>query len=181
MNNLLQNYMGFEGRLNRQPFWIGAIILVVIGAILQFIILQILGGGGIIDVQALMASGKTMQDIVDMLSAVATKSGWAGLITLIVLLYPVAAISIKRRHDRGSSGIDIWVYLALALVLALIQALGLGMTTMEVGSIVVPAPTMLLTVIGLVAGIFAIYLLVVMGFLRGTPGPNQYGPDPLQS
>ena len=28
-------------------------------------------------------------------------------------------------------------------------------------------------------GIFALYLLVVMGFLRGTPGPNQYGPDPL--
>jgi uncharacterized membrane protein YhaH (DUF805 family) len=33
--------------------------------------------------------------------------------------------------------------------------------------------------LSLVVGVFAIYLLVVLGFLRGTVGPNQYGPDPL--
>ena len=27
--------------------------------------------------------------------------------------------------------------------------------------------------------IFAIYLLVVLGFLKGSDGANQYGPDPL--
>jgi uncharacterized membrane protein YhaH (DUF805 family) len=181
MNNFIQNYMGFEGRLNRQPFWLGAVVLAIIGAIVQFVIMQLLGGGSMIDVQALLASGKSMQEVVDMLSGLATKSGWAGLITLIILAYPTAAIAIKRRHDRGRSGVDIWIYLALAAILALIQALGMGMTTMEVGDVVVPTPTTLLMVIGVVAGIFAIYLLVVLGFLRGTPGPNQYGPDPLQS
>jgi uncharacterized membrane protein YhaH (DUF805 family) len=180
MNNLLQNYMGFDGRLNRQPFWISSIILAVVAAIVQFIILQILGGGGVIDVQAMIAGGKSAQDVVNALTAVASKAGWAQLVTLIIFAYPIAAVAVKRRHDRGSSGIDIWIYLALGAVLAIIQGLGLGMTTMDIGGVTVPSPSMLLTVIGAVAGIFAIYLLVVLGFLRGTPGANQYGPDPLQ-
>jgi uncharacterized membrane protein YhaH (DUF805 family) len=28
-------------------------------------------------------------------------------------------------------------------------------------------------------GVFALALLVELGFRRGTVGPNQYGPDPL--
>jgi uncharacterized membrane protein YhaH (DUF805 family) len=35
-------------------------------------------------------------------------------------------------------------------------------------------------VAGLVSLIISIWALVELGFLRGTPGPNQYGPDPLQ-
>jgi uncharacterized membrane protein YhaH (DUF805 family) len=38
---------------------------------------------------------------------------------------------------------------------------------------------MITNILGIVVGIFALYLLVVLGFLRGTPGPNQYGPDPV--
>jgi uncharacterized membrane protein YhaH (DUF805 family) len=179
MNGFLQNYMGFDGRLNRQPFWISAIVLAIVGAIIQFIILQVMGGGGIIDVNALLQSGKSSQDIMNMFSAVATKSGWAGLITLIIIAYPLAAISIKRRHDRGSAGMEVWVYLALAAIIALIQALGLGMTTMQVGELTVPTPTLLFNIVALITGILGLYLLVVMGFLKGTAGPNAYGPDPL--
>jgi uncharacterized membrane protein YhaH (DUF805 family) len=32
---------------------------------------------------------------------------------------------------------------------------------------------------GLVSFAISIWALVELGFLRGTPGPNQYGPDPL--
>ena len=35
-------------------------------------------------------------------------------------------------------------------------------------------------IIGGIFGIYAIYMLVVLGFLKGTSGPNNYGPDPLQ-
>ena len=38
MNNLLQNYMGFDGRLNRQRWWIGGIILAVVQIIVSWII-----------------------------------------------------------------------------------------------------------------------------------------------
>jgi uncharacterized membrane protein YhaH (DUF805 family) len=35
------------------------------------------------------------------------------------------------------------------------------------------------TLIILVPAIGSIWLLVELGFLRGTPGANKYGPDPL--
>jgi len=35
-------------------------------------------------------------------------------------------------------------------------------------------------VLGLASFVISIWALVEIGFLRGTVGPNQYGPDPLQ-
>jgi uncharacterized membrane protein YhaH (DUF805 family) len=40
-------------------------------------------------------------------------------------------------------------------------------------------PTMLFSALGIVSAIFGIYLLVVLGFLKGTAGANSYGADPL--
>ena len=42
MNNLVSNYMGFEGRLNRQRWWISAIILAVVAIIISLVILHVL-------------------------------------------------------------------------------------------------------------------------------------------
>jgi uncharacterized membrane protein YhaH (DUF805 family) len=179
MNAFLQNYIGFDGRLNRQPFWISAIVLGIVGAIIQFVILQLLGGNVSVNVTNVVQNGGNTQQIVDMLTAMSTKAGWAGLIALVILAYPIAALSIKRRHDRGSAGLEVWIYLALAAIIALIQALGLGMTTTQMGDITMPTPTLLFNIIAVITGILGLYLLVVMGFLKGTAGPNAYGPDPL--
>ena len=62
----------------------------------------------------------------------------------------------------------------------LISALGIGMSTMDVGGTSIPVPGPIVTGLGFIVGIYAIYLLVVLGFLKGTAGPNNYGPDPLQ-
>lgn len=180
MNNFVGNFVGFNGRLNRQPFWISGIVLGVIGFALNWILLSVTGSNGIIDVQGLISGGKTMAEISEMLIDLSRRSGWISLITFVVLLYPAAAICIKRRHDRNNSGLDVWIYLGLALIVSLVQALGLGMTVTEIAGMTVPTPTPLLSVLGIVVGIFAIYLLVVLGFLKGTAGPNNYGPDPLQ-
>jgi uncharacterized membrane protein YhaH (DUF805 family) len=98
----------------------------------------------------------------------------------IVFVYPSAAISIKRRHDRNNNGLDVWIYFALVVIVQLISALGVGMSTMDVGGTAIPVPGPIVTGLGLIVGIYAIYLLVVLGFLKGTAGPNNYGPDPLQ-
>ena len=37
-----------------------------------------------------------------------------------------------------------------------------------------------LGIVGLILFIYAIYILVVLGFQKGTAGPNTYGADPLQ-
>jgi uncharacterized membrane protein YhaH (DUF805 family) len=47
------------------------------------------------------------------------------------------------------------------------------------GGIPMATPTMVFSVLGLVMLVYSIYMLVVLGFLKGTAGPNQYGPDPL--
>jgi uncharacterized membrane protein YhaH (DUF805 family) len=106
-------------------------------------------------------------------------SAWASLISFLILAYPGYAISVKRRHDRGNSGLDVLVYMAVTALLLLIQALGLGMTSMDVEGVVMPVPSMPLTLAFTAIGIFAIYLLVALGFLRGTAGTNSHGADPL--
>jgi uncharacterized membrane protein YhaH (DUF805 family) len=59
-------------------------------------------------------------------------------------------------------------------------ALGIGYTMMDVGNgITIPTPSLPLTGINVLHGLFGLYLLVVLGFLKGTTGSNQYGPDPL--
>jgi uncharacterized membrane protein YhaH (DUF805 family) len=40
-------------------------------------------------------------------------------------------------------------------------------------------PTMISVLIAVPFTILALFLLVELGFRRGTLGPNQYGPDPL--
>jgi uncharacterized membrane protein YhaH (DUF805 family) len=156
----------------------------VIGADIQLAIVTMMGGARVIDEAALLNSGKSLEEVMAMLTALSTKVGWAGFITFLILVYPAAAISIKRRHDRNNSGIEVWVYMVLVAVLTLVQALGLGttMTTMELpgaGQFSVPSPTPLMSILGVVVGLLGLYLLVVIGFLSGTRGTNAYGPDPL--
>jgi uncharacterized membrane protein YhaH (DUF805 family) len=179
MNNLIQNFIGFEGRLNRQPFWISAIVLAVISIVISLVILPIVGFSVMPNMPTIGAD-TSPEDIAAAISAAQSRAGWVSLVMFLIFAYPTAAISIKRRHDRNSSGIDVWIYLALGIVVQLISALGIGMTTMQVGTTTVPMPGPIVTTAGVILGIYGIYLLVVLGFLKGTAGPNQYGPDPLQ-
>jgi len=80
----------------------------------------------------------------------------------IAILVSGVAVGIKRLHDRDKSG---WWLAAFYLVPALLD--GAGRTT---GSAVI---------FGLASLAVSIWAIVELGFLRGTPGPNQYGPDPL--
>jgi uncharacterized membrane protein YhaH (DUF805 family) len=97
----------------------------------------------------------------------------------VILFVPIMALGMKRRHDRNSNGRDLIIYLALTVILLLIQALGIGAGTTMVGTVAIPSPGPIFTGLSFIVGIYAIYLLVVMGFLKGTAGPNDYGPDPL--
>lgn len=179
MNNLISNYMGFEGRLNRQRWWISSIILAVVVIVISLVILPIIGLGLMPSMPAVDAN-TTAADIANIVGAARTKSGWVSLVLFIIFLYPSAALAIKRRHDRNNNGMDVWVYFGLTIILQLINALGIGMSTMDVAGTSVPVPGPIVSGLGIILLIYAIYLLVVLGFLKGTAGPNNYGPDPLQ-
>lgn len=160
MGNIIANFTGMDGRLNRQPWWIGMIILGVV----QFIVLWIVGliiPGGAVTIGA--------DGTVDPNAIVGTlqRSGWIGLVIALIFAYPFLALAVKRRHDRNSTGYDAYGFLAVELIYYIVM--GLGLTLNIVGSI-----------IGLIFLVYGLYMLVVLGFLKGTAGPNNYGADPLQ-
>ena len=93
------------------------------------------------------------------------------LIALALLALPIwvsgLAVGIKRLHDRDKSGW--WVllfYFGPQVLNGLATAAG---ETEQILSLLLSTAAFALT----------IWALVELGFLRGTPGPNRYGPDPL--
>ena len=88
-------------------------------------------------------------------------------LVIFVLYLPVAyvglALGTKRLHDRDKSG---WWLLLFYVLPGILQWLA----DMAGGAGII------LQVIALVLNIWA---LIELGFLRGTPWPNRFGPDPL--
>ncbi len=171
-------YLRTNGRISRKTWWIGAIILGVAFAILSLLVLPIVGLG-MPNAEQLAASINDATQIGPALLGAIQASALGSLVLYLLSAYPFYCLSIKRRHDRNNAGIDVIVYLAGGILLSLMQALGLAFTVGEVAGMVIPLPTLIFSVLGGALGLFGIYMIVVLGFLKGTAGPNAYGPDPL--
>jgi uncharacterized membrane protein YhaH (DUF805 family) len=89
----------------------------------------------------------------------------------LVFAFPEFALTAKRAHDRNISTLLIALFFAGAVGLDVLQLGGWDMNGDQ--------PTAALLAILIPWGIFALVLLVDLGFRRGTAGPNAYGPDPL--
>lgn len=143
----------FEGRINREPFLKSLALTIVIAFVLSLVLAFVLGRGGGVMLQIAM---------------------------LVVLGYPWTALLVKRLHDRDRPGVLVGVIWAPSILAMLGKATGISGTMTDVYGTPVFQPNTLGWIImglGLVVGIWA---LVELGFLRGTVGPNQYGPDPLE-
>lgn len=180
MGNLQSLLLSMEGRIARGQFWLGVVIMIVISIVLTIILSPIFG-----NVMFAMpdfssaTSGADLQAMADQMAESTQRGGWAGLVSFVILAYPMGAVIIKRRHDRNKSGMEFWAYAGLTILLFLLQATGMGYGTMEVGGVVVPTPNLIYSAVGLITAVLGIYLLVVCGFLKGDAGDNAYGPDPL--
>lgn len=90
-----------------------------------------------------------------------------GMLWLLVLYVPLLwiglAVATKRLHDRDRSAWWLLLFYALPAVLS-----NVGDVVGGIGGV--------LSLAGLAISIWA---MVELGLLRGTPGPNRYGPDPL--
>jgi uncharacterized membrane protein YhaH (DUF805 family) len=87
---------------------------------------------------------------------------------LIVILVPDLAITAKRWHDRGKS--SWWLLLNIPLVI--------GRMTVPVGDpSLAGQPSMLQAATSFAALVCGLWILVECGFLKGTDGENQYGPE----
>jgi uncharacterized membrane protein YhaH (DUF805 family) len=101
------------------------------------------------------------------LIAIAANSWAIGILAFrvfIPLFISALAIGMKRLHDRDKSA---WWLIVFYLLPSLLSSAGRGF---EDGGVILS--------LGSLA--FSVWGLVDLGCLRGTVGPNQYGPDPLE-
>jgi uncharacterized membrane protein YhaH (DUF805 family) len=146
MINLL---LGFEGRISRTQFWIGLVVIVAAELILMWLL-----GIPFFPVEMKDISVRVIEFAIQ-----------------VVVLYPTAAIAVKRLHDRDKPGIYVLWLVGLTLIIALTNLLGLTDDPKN--------PSWLDWVLGFCAAVIGLAFLVELGFRRGTAGDNQYGPDPL--
>lgn len=92
----------------------------------------------------------------------------------LVILYPEFAVCAKRGHDRNIPTWVVGAFFALSVLLDLLILAGMARPADSTGAN--PYLTFLLI---LPMSIFALILLIDLGFRRGTVGPNRFGPDPL--
>lgn len=101
-----------------------------------------------------------------------TPAGFLLVLALqLLLIYPTYALSAKRFQDRGKPGSLALIGIGIGLVSTVLQLFGLSNPE---------APTLLDGIVGLASAIVGIWYLIELGCLRGTVGPNAYGPDPLE-
>ena len=89
----------------------------------------------------------------------------------LAFTYPEFAVTLKRAHDRELPVWLLFIFFGANALLDLLTVLGIAGTD--------ETPSMVSLAIVVPYGVFALALLVELGFRRGTVGPNQYGPDPL--
>ena len=93
------------------------------------------------------------------------------LVLQLILFYPAYAVGAKRFQDRGRPGTLALILPGVSLLSQLVTTLGLSGDPM--------APGALAYVFMIAVFAVAIWYLIDLGILKGTTGPNQYGPDPL--
>jgi uncharacterized membrane protein YhaH (DUF805 family) len=89
----------------------------------------------------------------------------------LALFYPGYAVAAKRFQDRDKPGITALYGLVPVLIASLLQAFGLTGTPQE--------PNALGWICTLVTMGVGLWFLIELGILKGTPGPNRFGGDPL--
>lgn len=187
-----QILFSLQGRLNRKPYWIFSILILVIllaGALVATVV------SSQMMYEAMMSENGTIGPAM----AIAT---YVPLAIGLVILYPSIALMAKRFHDRGKTGK--WVLLLLIPVLGktitdLLGWTGRELSLAEMGIDVTGdempsyleilqkqyAAELRIRPAELAVSAFnflvTLWFFIELGFFRGTRGPNQYGADPLET
>ena len=149
--NPFKLFLSFNGRIGRIAFWLG---LIIIAAASPFSIGTVLSDNPFND-----AIGAVHQ------------YGFTGFAWSLALLVGVAAILVKRLHDRGKSGL----HAALFYLPAGLAALNyFGSTGLPMLADAIEWSSW----IAWFAGATGVWFLISLGLWGGEKGPNKYGPDP---
>jgi uncharacterized membrane protein YhaH (DUF805 family) len=141
----------FNGRINRGKYWLAVLIYIVVGTAFIAGCLIWLGGANIDNLFSFAGAVLLIWLI--------------GLVLFVAGTWSGFAVGVKRLHDRDKSGWWILLFWLGPSVLG-----GWQTASPEIGGGLI---------LSLAATAITIWAFVELGCLRGTPGPNQYGPDPL--
>jgi uncharacterized membrane protein YhaH (DUF805 family) len=134
-----QLLFSFSGRVNRRPYWLTSIAMLLLIVILVAIVFMLMD----VSLSLFVVLG----------------------VLYIPLLWIAFAIGAKRLHDRDKSAWWLLLFYILPSILSNVadSTSGLGI------------------LLWLISTALSIWAFVELGCLRGTVGPNRFGPDPLQA
>ncbi len=146
-------FTNFDGRISRKGFWMGFLGLIVAVLIAGRGMISILPGG-----------------IVPMLAQIVVSVG---------SLYIWSAVVVKRLHDRDKPAMP-WAVLFLApgVLLQIMSMFKIGYRAVKVAGAQFMVPGTGATMVMWLSMAVGLWMFVELGFLKGTPGENSYGPDP---
>lgn len=151
---VLRFYFSPFGRVSRKGLWLGFVLpYFLLSAVLLMVFTLSFSNGRDSDLAAI---GGFFEK-------------W--LVVILPVWWASIVISIKRLHDRNISAF--WL---LPMVLWAGVGNGLMILNLEIFHIV----QSLIFVLGLIVMLINLWLGINIYFLRGTKGPNRFGPDPLE-
>jgi uncharacterized membrane protein YhaH (DUF805 family) len=162
----LRRYAQFSGRATRREFWMWVLFYILCVIVLS-ILDGLLGLGGHTSYGESHYGGPGMTGYG---YGAGVRGGILTWIFVIAVLIPNIAVAVRRLHDTDRSGWWLLVWLVPYVI-------GLGV----IGAGAAGAGSGLLMIGGLLAfvGFVGAIVLLVWYCMRGTRGPNRFGPDPL--
>jgi uncharacterized membrane protein YhaH (DUF805 family) len=140
----------FRGRSNRANYWLSLLVVVIAYSIV---------------LTATMVAFSQSDDPMDIHPI------GLGILFLnwgMLILFGLFA-AMRRLHDRDKSGHWLWLFAFVPAVLNVADFLGQLLMIVAIPRAVLLVPALALSIWG----------IIEFGFLPGTTGSNQYGPDPL--
>ncbi len=147
-------FLRFSGRISRQYFWFGIVVLTLVEINFLLFMYYLLG----LSASDFWKETRTSQLVM--------------LCTFMLVLVPGLAVTIKRLHDRGLSGWWGGLLYLLQFQIMLQPFLGGIFRAGTVEWIFLNLPVFLFVPL-------AIWLFIELGFMRGQRKRNRYGDDPL--
>lgn len=132
---LQQWLFSFKGRIGRRDFWVWVVLWLA-----AMTVLFMLAGSDMLNSQT-------------------------AAFMLVCLLWPTAAVMVKRLHDRGKSGAWAFLFILAWMLLAGNWAMLAGVWQWAVGRFI---PTLII-----------VMLVIELGAFIGTQGENKYGKETL--
>lgn len=150
----LRNYANFDGRARRKEFW-------------YFILFTFLILFAALAIDNLIFGNGT--------------TGIVYPLTALALFIPQLSVLVRRLHDTGRSGKWVlWYYLlTLLYFIVVVTCVVVCALTGDTSHLPTSLPFRIVAVTGALGILIYAVFMLVWCCKKGTPGENEYGPDPL--